>query len=80
MTTLEQELIEKFRQLDKDAQQRVRAMIEDEVRLESEPATFDYAGWWAEVEALQAEIQARLGDNETVGALDLLEELREEAS
>ncbi|MFQ3645868.1 MAG: hypothetical protein SNJ80_02950 [Anaerolinea sp.] len=77
MDALEQEVIEKFHQLDKAAQQRVREII----LRETEPtAPFDYAAWWAEVDALQAAIKARIGSTGTVGALGLLDELREEAS
>lgn len=72
---LEQEIIEKFRQLDPTARQRVLQMLADTAR-----ASFDYAGWWAEVDALQADIRARIGDTGAVGSLSLLDELREEAS
>ena len=75
MNALEQEIIEKFYQLDLSAQQRVRERLAEE-----RPAPFDYDQWWAEVEALREEIRARIGDTGTVGALSLLDELREEAS
>jgi len=78
MSALEQEIIDKFRQLDHSARQRVLATIEREA--EPEQATFDYAAWWADVDALQADIRSRIGESGTVGALSLLDELREEAS
>ena len=72
---LEQEIIEKFRQLEPDAKQRVLQTLADTTQ-----SSFDYDTWWAEVEALQADIRSRIGDTGTVGALSLLDELREEAS
>lgn len=78
MSTLEQEVIEKFHQLDKAAQKRVRELIEQETKTDA--VAFDYDAWWAEVEALQADIRARIGDTGTIGSLSLLDELREEAS
>lgn len=80
MSALEQEIIDKFRQLDHSAKQRVLSVIEREAKNVPEEAVFDYAAWWAEVEALQADIRSRIGDSGTVGALSLLDELREEAS
>jgi hypothetical protein len=82
MKTLEHEVIEKFRLLDKDAKKRVREIIEREIDTEQQPdeQAFDFDAWLAEVEALQTDIRARLGDTATVGALSLLDELREEAS
>lgn len=78
MNTLEQEVIEKFHQLDKAAQKRVRELIAQETEPPAE--SFDYDAWWAEVEALQADIRARIGDSGTIGSQSLLDELREEAS
>jgi hypothetical protein len=75
MSALEQEIVEKFQQLDTSAKQRVLAHLEQAAQ-----SSFNYANWWADVEALQNELQARLGNQATVGALSLLDELREEAS
>lgn len=82
MGTLEREVVEKFHQLDKDAQKRVRELIVQETDLTgpANASAFDYDAWWAEVEALQADIRARIGDTGTIGSLSLLDELREEAS
>lgn len=82
MSALEREVIEKFHQLDKAAQKRVRELIAQEGDSEGQAAgsAFDYDAWWAEVEALQADIRARIGDTGTIGSLSLLDELREEAS
>ena len=75
MSALEQEIIEKFHLLEPAAKQRVLETLS----LDAQSA-FDYDGWWTRVEALQASIRARLGEGETVGALSLLDELREEES
>lgn len=75
MSALEQEIVEKFQRLDIGAKQRVLAHLESAMR-----SSFNYANWWANIEALQIEMQARLGDRATVGALLLLDELREETS
>ena len=75
MSILEQEIIEKFHLLEPAAKQRVLQTLSSEVQ-----STFDYVDWWVQVEELQANIRTRLGDQSTVGALSLLDELREEES
>jgi hypothetical protein len=82
MTALEREVIEKFRQRDQDAQKRVRDLLvqETDATGQADASVFDYDAWWAATEALQADIRSRIGDTGTVGALSLLDELREEAS
>jgi hypothetical protein len=75
MNVLEQEIIEKFHQLKPDAKQRVLQTLTVNIQ-----SSFDYETWWADVETLQTDIKARIGDTETVGVLSLLDELREEAS
>lgn len=75
MSALEQEIVEKFQQLDTSAKQRVLAHLERAMQ-----SSFNYANWWAEVEALQKELRTRLGEQATIGALSLLNDLREEAS
>ncbi|MBK9125376.1 MAG: hypothetical protein IPM16_19945 [Chloroflexi bacterium] len=83
MSTLEREIIEKFHQLHPDAKRRVRALIEQEAAVDAEQAdmsSFDFDAWWADIDALQADIRSRIGKTGTVGALSLLDELREEAS
>ena len=75
MDALEQDIIDKFKQLEPDAKQRVlktlNAAAEDE---------FDYDAWFAEVEALQVVIKERIGEGNTIGGMGLLYELREEES
>ncbi|MEP7288712.1 MAG: hypothetical protein ABI947_23415 [Chloroflexota bacterium] len=75
MSALEQEIIEKFHRLEPAAKQRVLDMLTSNTQ-----SSFDYADWWAQVEALQVNIRSRLGEGVTVGALSLLDELREEES
>ncbi len=74
---LEREIIEKFRQLDAAAKERVLQQL---VIKEQPKQSFDYEAWLKEVGELRERIQARLGEGEFVGALDLLDELREEES
>jgi len=65
MSVLEREIIEKFHQLQPAAKQRVRALIEQAVAAESEPAdgsAFDYAAWFGAVEVLRQQIRASHGD------------------
>jgi len=80
MNTLEQEIITKFQQLDSHARQRVLSVIGQETESRLKQESFDYAGWWASVDTLQADIRSRIGDTGTVGSLSLLDELREESS
>ena len=75
MSALEQEIIEKFYLLEPAARQRVLEMLTINTQ-----SSFDYDAWWARVESLQISIRSRLGEGETVGALSLLDELREEES
>jgi len=75
MSALEQEIVDKFRLLEPDARQRVLQTLADTAR-----SSFDADAWWVQVEALQADIRARLGESATTGVLSLLDELREEAS
>lgn len=83
MSALEREIMEKFYRLSPAARQRIRVLIDRVATEETEqadPLAFDYEAWWGEVEALQADIRSRIGETGTVGALSLLDELREEAS
>lgn len=81
MSALEREIIEKFLQLQPDAKQRVRALIEQEAALELEQAdrtAFDYAGWFREVETLRQEIHTRYGDKQSpVDVVGILRDIRD---
>ena len=70
MNALEQEIIEKFYQLDPAAQQRVRKRLAEE-----QPASFDYDAWFHEVEALREEIRARHGD-QSIDGVGILRDIR----
>lgn len=77
MSALEHEIIEKFQQLDKNAQKRVRALIELETDAveQSNVINFDYAGWFRDVEALRQ----RISDNQSskLSSLDVVGILRD---
>ena len=77
MSTLEREVIEKFYQLDKDAQKRVRDIIAQEPVESANRSTFDYDAWFAEVEALQIELRPD-ASGRVPSASDLVNEVREE--
>jgi hypothetical protein len=55
MNTLEQEIIQKFHQLQPAAQRRVWAFLEQEMTL-VEPHNFDYETWFADMEHLRQAI------------------------
>lgn len=73
MNELENEIIEKFDQLDPEAKQRVLHKMNHILR-----TSFDYEAWWSEVEALQEDMRARNGDKPPViSAVDMLREIRD---
>lgn len=72
MVALEQEIVEKFRLLDKDAQQRVLRVLKEQA-----PERFDHDSWWKRVEAVQAEIRAVKG-SAPMDVVGMLREIREE--
>lgn len=83
MSALEREIMDLFHQLQPAAKQRIRVLIDRETTSEAEQvgsSAFDYAAWWADIDGLQADIRSRIGEGGVVGALSLLDELREEAS
>lgn len=76
MDSLEQEIIEKFQQLDSDAQARVRDFIQHTTIIHPKPP-FDAEAWFAQME----EIRAQIAFNKTKpmpSAVDLVNEVREE--
>lgn len=79
MSALEKEIIDKFHQLDKDAQQRVRALIDQETASEQGRAEeFDYAAWFQGIEALRGEIRVSHGGQfPSIDAVGLLREIRD---
>lgn len=73
MTALEQEIIDKINQLDPQAHSRLITYIQNIAHV-----PFDADEWWQDIEAIQVDMQHRLGDNHIMGMLDVLYELREE--
>lgn len=61
MSALEHEIIERFRQLDKPAQRRVLALIEQEIAAEVAQTGFDYDEWFRTVETLCQQIRTSQG-------------------
>jgi hypothetical protein len=78
MQSLEYELIEKFRLLDKEAQKRVRALIEQETDIQQGGESgFDYDAWFRDVEDLRQEMQTRHGGRlSTIDVVSLLRDIR----
>lgn len=76
MSTLEQEIIDKFRLLDKEAQERVRQQIEQDVPDETlEPMSTEEWLEWAI--AFGKRMEKKYGPNR-ISSVDLLHEAREE--
>lgn len=73
MSALEQEILEKFRLLDKAAQQRVQAEINRETE-----RVFDFEAWLTRVRSLQQTMRTQYGADHRVDVVNLLREVREE--
>jgi len=73
MSILEQEIIEKFQLLDKEAQQRVLSQLND-----STQDDFDFQGWLARVNELQAEVYATQGKDTSIDVVGILRDIRED--
>lgn len=73
MTSLEQEIYEKFQQLNEQAQQRLIARLQESVASE-----FDRNDWAARVNALQADVRTSRGDDVRVDVVNLLRDIRED--
>jgi hypothetical protein len=69
--TLEREIIAKFQQLDKDAQQRVREVIN------RQPTDFDFAAWLRRVDEVRVTLRTATGEPVPFVS-DLLDEVRGE--
>ena len=80
MSALESEVIEKFYQLDKQAQLRVRAVIEQETALEDTPvdqAPFDFDEWVRDIEMIREDIKAsHQGVFPKIDVVEMLREIR----
>ncbi len=75
MSALEQEIYEKFQQLDDDAKQRVRALIDQRTALTSKQA--ESGDWLDEARTLRTDMHAKYGKLAFSAAL-LVNEVREE--
>ena len=72
-----QEFVERFYQLDKDAQKQVRELIQLDTN-EPADAAFDYDTWFREVEALRQEITASHGgEMPAVDVVGILRDIRD---
>lgn len=77
MSALEQEIIAKFRLLDKSAQQRVREIIAHEPE-SAVPQAFDFDAWQQQIEALRGDIRSSHGGTfPSIDAVNLLRDLRD---
>jgi len=72
--SLEQQIIERLRSLDEAQKQRVLEFVEDL----KEPQAAD--DWFERVEAFDAELRQKYGDQHVFGVQDMLDQIREEAS
>lgn len=73
MSALEQEVIAKFRLLDKEAQQRVRTLIDQE----TEAAEFDFEAWMHGLEEIWADMRRhQSGHSPKESAIDILRAIR----
>ncbi len=80
MSTLEREVIEKFHQLDKDAQKRVRELIVQETDLtgETDASAFDYDAWFRDVESLRQKIRENHGNElPSMDVVGILRDIRD---
>lgn len=74
MTTMEQEVVEKYYQLDRNAKARVRAQIE-QTTTEALQEPFDWEAWFKEVDAIRE--QMRVENGGTFPQIDVVQMLRE---
>ena len=78
MSALEQEIIERFQQLQPAAKLCVKALIEQEIEAESQQAqasTFDYVVWMREIDSIRQQIHAGLANKQS--AIDVVGILRD---
>jgi hypothetical protein len=79
MSTLEREVIEKFRLLDEGARKRVLDLIERETHgaAGAHAPTFNFDAWWAQVEAARITLPPD-SSGHVLAASELLAQIREE--
>ncbi|NUQ05389.1 MAG: hypothetical protein HUU31_15990 [Anaerolineae bacterium] len=77
MTALEQEIIDKFHRLDRDARRRIRALIDQEV--DTDDTLFDYAVWFRDVESIRQQIRtAHGGVFPVIDVVSILRDIRDD--
>lgn len=78
MSALENEIVEKFHQLDQAAKERVRKMIGRETGKERQSEAFNDASWSREIEAVRQQIRQSHGVVfPEVGAVGMLRDIRD---
>lgn len=70
MSALEQEIVEKFDQLDDEGRQRVLRLLNER------PAKFNWHEWFADIDRLNAEMLAKNDDFTPIDAVSMLREMR----
>lgn len=75
MSVVEQEIVEKFQQLDSETQSRIMETLH-----QIQEPTLDFGAWRARVATFHSKLRAAYGENYVIGGQELLDELREEAS
>ena len=74
MTTVEQEILEKFQQLDSESKRRILASLEQEVNA----PTMDLGQWLEQATGFRGRLRAKYGQGHFFGTQTLLDEVREE--
>jgi hypothetical protein len=78
MSTLEMEILERFRLLDKDARRRLLTFMEDDSEDADMQEPMSPEEWQAWASSVRAELQQHYGDRMMVSSVELLDEAREE--
>jgi len=78
MSTLEMEILERFRLLDKDARRRLLTFMEDDSEDADMQEPMSPEEWQVWASSVRAELQQHYGDRMMVSSVELLDEAREE--
>lgn len=70
MSALEQEIVDRFDQLDKDGKQRMLRLLNERVE------TFDWDAWFSRVDKLRETMHQERGDAPFVDATTMLRQMR----
>lgn len=74
---IEQQIVDLYRTLRPDAQERVREILVNSVESEGD---FNFEEWQSDADETRERLRLALGDNASVGVTEILRELREERS